>query len=67
MDPTDSKRHSDAQLWDALREAQLEKVIKELEGGLDAKIIGRLEAFLLGSLDRKILIGLRSVLLISRL
>lgn len=67
LDPTDSKRHSDAQLWDALREAQLEKVIKELEGGLDAKIIGQLEAFLLGSLDRKILIGFRSVLLISRL
>ena len=40
LDPTDSKRHSDDQLWDALREAQLEKVIKELEGGLDAKVIG---------------------------
>ena len=47
LDPTDSKQHTDADLWGALREAQLEKVIKELEGGLDAKIVGRLNLILI--------------------
>ena len=48
LDPTDSKQYSDAELWGALREAQLEKVVKELEGGLDAKIIEGGSCFSIG-------------------
>ena len=48
LDPTDSNEHSDAALWNALREAQLEKVIKELDGGLDAKIVDSGSNFSIG-------------------
>lgn len=39
LDPSESNQHSDHELWNALREAQLEKTINDLDGGLDAQIV----------------------------
>lgn len=48
LDPTSSNEYSDSELWEALREAQLEKVIKDLDGGLDAKIVDSGSCFSIG-------------------